>query len=446
MSTARLSRPTQLAPLRRTALQAAATPWWVRASAGTVYLVLGGAALAFLFVPWTQTVRGKGRVVAGDAVRMRERIDAPVSGRIARWLVPDGARVKQGTPVALIEEDVPAARDDARKISDQAERRKQAAAAKAAGLQKQLRLLEGSKEQRIAKADGELVDARERLASLRMKAAASEENFKVASEVHERRKSLFDLGLAAKRDFDLAELKYNEAKSYVDEAHAQIAAAANALTAAEAERAKAERDVDAQAQGLLAELRTSQAEAAAAETVSAQPFVDRTRRQPAAAPRDGVVLRSPEAKEGAVVQAGTALATYAPESGSQAVELFAGGADAQLVYVGAKVRLQFEGFTAVQFTPGWPSKAIGTFGGVVQRVEPTEEGIGRFRVRIVPDPDLEHDSELRWPSPDHLKAGARANGWMLLREVSLGYEVWRRVHGFPVVAADDADDLEDSAR
>nr|MCH9680528.1 transporter [Deltaproteobacteria bacterium] len=85
---------------------------------------------------------------------------------------------------------------------------------------------------------------------------------------------------------------------------------------------------------------------------------------------------------------------------------------------------QFEGWPAVQFV-GWPSVAVGTFGGTVAFVDATDNGAGRFRVVVVPD------GEEPWPAARYLRQGVRANGWVLLNQVSIGYELWRQFNGFP---------------
>jgi hypothetical protein len=69
--------------------------------------------------------------------------------------------------------------------------------------------------------------------------------------------------------------------------------------------------------------------------------------------------------------------------------------------------------------------AVGTFGGTVAFVDAADDGRGRFRIVVVPDGNEE------WPSGRFLRQGVRANGWILLDEVRLGYELWRQFNGFP---------------
>jgi hypothetical protein len=69
--------------------------------------------------------------------------------------------------------------------------------------------------------------------------------------------------------------------------------------------------------------------------------------------------------------------------------------------------------------------AVGTFGGTVALLDATDDGSGRFRLLVRPD-----DGE-PWPSGLSLRQGVRVNGWVLLDQVKLGYELWRRFNGFP---------------
>jgi hypothetical protein len=94
------------------------------------------------------------------------------------------------------------------------------------------------------------------------------------------------------------------------------------------------------------------------------------------------------------------------------------------------VRLVFEGFPGVQFA-GWPSVAVGTFGGTVDLVDATDNGQGAFRVLVLPD-----ESEDPWPGDPYLRQGVKVNGWVLLNQVPLWYEIWRKLNGFPPTIAD----------
>ena len=144
------------------------------------------------------------------------------------------------------------------------------------------------------------------------------------------------------------------------------------------------------------------------------------------APRDGVILRVNAGDTATFLNAGAVVATFVPDDVERAIEIFIDGRDVALVNPGAKVRIQFEGWPAVQFS-GWPSIAIGTFGGVVAIVDPSADARGRFRVLITEDKSDPHP----WPDEDFIRFGASARGWILLKEVSVGYELWRQLNNFP---------------
>ena len=123
--------------------------------------------------------------------------------------------------------------------------------------------------------------------------------------------------------------------------------------------------------------------------------------------------------------AGQPLAMLVPETDQNVVELWVNGNDMPLLYAGDPVRLQFEGWPAIQFV-GWPSAAVGTFGGHIILVDATDDGMGMFRILVAPDAKVE-----AWPPKQYLRQGVRANGWVLLKQVPLWFELWRQFNGFP---------------
>ncbi len=197
-----------------------------------------------------------------------------------------------------------------------------------------------------------------------------------------RMKDLFDQGLAARREFEQASIRVEELRSRVAEAAAELTRV----------------DVNLSRQSV----------------------------QLVRAPRDGVILRVFAGDAATFVQAGDVVATFVPDNADRAIELFLDGRDVALVREGARVRLQFEGWPVVQFS-GWPSTAIGTFGGIVAAVDPSAQSNGRFRILVIED-----TSDLNgWPDERFVRFGSKARGWVLLEEVSVGYEIWRQLNNFP---------------
>lgn len=200
----------------------------------------------------------------------------------------------------------------------------------------------------------------------------------------DRKKRLFDQGLTSRLEFETAQIRLEDLRS-------REAAAEAALNRA---------DVN----------------------------ISRQSTQVVRAPRDGTILTVTAGDAATFVREGQAVATFLPDGGERAVELFIDGRDIALIVPGRKVRLQFEGWPAVQFS-GWPSVAIGTFSGEVAFVDPSASANGRFRILVVPDPDApEEDS---WPEERFIRFGSQARGWVLLDEVRVGYELWRQMNNFP---------------
>ncbi len=152
------------------------------------------------------------------------------------------------------------------------------------------------------------------------------------------------------------------------------------------------------------------------------------------APRAGFIQEWFGLEGSDTIKEGDRLFLIVPDSDELSVEMKVSGNDMPLIHEGDRVRLQFEGWPAVQFV-GWPSVAVGTFGGKINRVFPTDDGKGYFRVVVTPDNHFAREDG--WPDNRYLRQGVRANGWVLLKQVPLGYEIWRQLNGFPPVVADE---------
>ena len=165
--------------------------------------------------------------------------------------------------------------------------------------------------------------------------------------------------------------------------------------------------------------------------VDLQNLERRTGQQTVRAPRDGQIVRLMKVGTGETVKAGDTLAVLAPDTDSQGVELFLTDNDAPLVRVGRKVRLQFAGYPALQFS-GWPSAAVGTFAGEIAVIDALDDGSSNFRVIVRPDKTrIAKKLDQPWPPLKQLRPGAKVVGWVMLDEVSLGYELWRQFNAFP---------------
>ena len=58
--------------------------------------------LIFVVTPWQQTSKGFGSIIANDPNNRTQEINSPISGRIKKWHVRDGSKVKQNEIIAEI--------------------------------------------------------------------------------------------------------------------------------------------------------------------------------------------------------------------------------------------------------------------------------------------------------------------------------------------------------
>jgi adhesin transport system membrane fusion protein len=389
-----------------------------------VILLLLPIALALL--PWQQNLRGSGRVVAFGPLDRQQVVEAPVDGRILKCHVQEGSVVAAGDRLVELADNDP---DLARRLEEQrdaARSRIRAAQARVEGLEAQVGVLEESRKLALRIAAERLAMSRERLAAseqARVGATAARETARLN---HVRQSALAKEGLASRREFELADLALAQADVEVKRTGAAEAAAqaeVNALVQ-EAERVGREEEARIRTAGAARDTARGDLAAAEADLLRVEVQVARQKTQVILAPRPGTVFRV-SAAEGNYLKAGAPVVTLVPASDARAAEIWVAGNDAPLIQPGRPVRLQFEGWPAVQFV-GWPSVAVGTFGGIVSLVDATDDGHGRFRVLVTPDP-----RDAPWPAYPYLRQGVRARGWVLLDRVSLGFEIWRQLNGFP---------------
>jgi membrane fusion protein, adhesin transport system len=140
------------------------------------------------------------------------------------------------------------------------------------------------------------------------------------------------------------------------------------------------------------------------------------------APQDGYVVKALKSGVGETIKETDAVCTIQPNEPQVAAELYVRAMDVPLLSKGRKVRLEFDGWPALQVT-GWPSVAVGTFGGIIQVIDLVDSKEGKYRILVVPDKNE--------PWPKQLRQGSGVYGWVMLEDVPIWYETWRQLNGFP---------------
>lgn len=385
--------------------------------------------LVMIFVPWQQNLLGRGRVVAYAPLERQQEIEAPIDGRVVQWWVQEGSVVSTGDPLVEISDVDPNLVDRLGEERAAVKAKLDAYTDKVQSYEQQIVNLEATRDLAVAAASFYLETGKQKVLSAQASLEAAEASRRAAVFQYERHKKLLEDGIVSQRDFELAERDLEVTRTSYESAEASLQAARNELSALQANldktRVDAESKVDS-ARAALSEAR-GQAEDAKASLAKLEVSLSRQESRVVLAPRAGTVFRLLKAEGGALVKGGDPLLSLVPQTEDRAVELWVSGNDAPLITEGSPVRLQFEGWPAVQFV-GWPSVAVGTFGGRVALMDTTDDGAGKFRMLVTPDPD-----DQPWPDVRFLRQGVRAKGWVLLNRVTLGYEAWRQLNGFPPV-------------
>ncbi len=384
-------------------------------------------ALVLTFGPWVQNVSGSGRVIALTPVERQQTIGAPVEGRIVKWHVVEGSRVKQGDLIADISDNDPQILGRLEEERNAVVVRLEQAKSRVVSLESRVAQFDLFRQNALQVGQNDLSAATENVKAAEQVIKSAEASLVAAKQNIDRTTVLQQKGLTAVRAVEVAQQDYARAQAEVDRAKASLGATMNQKLSRESNLLQIESDFRTRLDDARASLATARADVgnANAELQRVEVRLSRQTRQQVVAPRDGVILRLLAQPGGEFLKSGDPVALFVPESGQLVVELFMDGNDIPLIHAGDSVRLQFEGWPAIQFA-GWPSVAVGTFGGKVTLVDATDNGQGKFRILVRPD-----ERDEAWPNNRYLRQGVRANGWVLLNQVSLGFELWRQFNGFP---------------
>ena len=385
----------------------------VRTIALGLAILVPALLLVLLFLPWQQAAIGTGRVIAYAQQEREQLVESPIDGRIERWLVQEGDRVGVGDPLIELRDNDPNLLDRLSQTQEAAERRLSSTRDQVASYQRKL-------DAEMAARDLQVAEYNSKIKSLQSKRVGIDNTLQTETIQADRLATLAQEGIVSQRDAELQALKR-------DKANAELGAIGQEITAQRQALGKARADGDAKVAAVEADLQAAQVklEEEQQKLLDAEVKVSRQQNQLIRAPRGGAVLRLHGGPGGGQVKKGDMLLTLVPEAGIRAVELTVNGNDMPLISEGEEVRLLFEGWPALQFV-GFPGADAGTYAGTVAFVDATDDGSGKFRIVVVPD-----DDAAAWPESSRLRQGVRARGWVLFGTVSLGYELWRQLNGFP---------------
>lgn len=426
-------------------MQMVRTSRFVRLFGRATFIAFLVAVVAMIFVPWRQTARGTGTVLALDPQERPQSVRSPSKG-IVSFVKPglrEGSFVEKDEVVLRL---TPFAAQGVSQIETQiiAMESKEAAALSSLEVAKQavdLQISSGkslteSLKQDVQAARQKWEQAKNEVVALQAELNDKQNQLRIADEVAAQ-------GLVSREELFTKQ-------QVVQSAKAKVLKAENAVQELYAALLSKEEEIESKMQEIDIKNRTAnqkvlesmqQINTIEKEIIDLRNKRGELDRLEVRAPRSGSIQQWFGLEGSDTVKEGDQLFVIVPKTDELAFEMKVSGNDLPLIREGDRVRLQFEGWPAVQFV-GWPSVAVGTFGGKVNRVFPTDDGQGNFRVVVTPENHFPREDG--WPDDRYLRQGVRANGWVLLKQVPLGYEIWRQLNGFPPIVANKAPGKSDS--
>ena len=369
-------------------------------------LGIGLLFVAILFLPWQQNIHGTGQVTALSPSNRPQTIQTIIAGRIQDWKIREGQFVEKGDTIAIISEVKEKYFDPKmllrlREVIQSKQKSLSSKDLKARALSRQITALEEGMKIKMEQS--------------RAKLEAERVRFSNAKNQYERNKKLFEAGNIPLTKFQDIEYKYQGSEADFINAEIEI----DRVQAEYLEKInKAESDLN----NTLSEQFETQADLAKLgneyvnmEIRSQQYFI--------LAPQAGQVVKATQAGIGETIKEGDPVCSIMPLSTDVAVEMYVKAMDVPLISKGRRVRVEFDGFPALQFS-GWPSISVGSFGGSVEVIDVVNTHPGEFRILVIPDL-----KDTAWPK--QIRVGSGTKSWVMLDDVPIWYELWRQLNGFP---------------
>ena len=397
-----------------------------------LYVSLLGVVI--LFLPWTQNISGSGAVTTLKPNQRPQTIQSAIAGRIEKWYVQEGDFVKKGDTILFISE----IKEDyfdpnlVQNTKSQVDAKKMAGQSyggKVTSLSAQINAIENERVLKLQQAQNKIRQGILKVKSDSMDLEAVKTQIKIANTQFNRAVTLNKDGLKAVVDVEEKRLKLQEVEAKIITQENKLLASKNELINAKVEINRisaeyAEKSSKAQSDQFTA--LSSQYDTEAQVNKLQNQYVNyqiRNGMYYIKAPQDGYVNRAIQSGLGETIKEGTQIVSIMPSKYDIAVETYVSATDLPLIHKGEKVRIWFDGWPTIVFS-GWPNMSYGTFGGKIVAIENFISPNGKFRVLIAPD-----KKEEAWPKQVSIGSGAQTLA--LLDNVSIWFELWRTLNGFP---------------
>ena len=397
-----------------------------------IFIFIG--TIAAMFLPWTQNIRAKGNVTTLQPNDRPQSIQATIGGKIEEWYVLEGTIVSVGDTIIRISEvkeeymDPEILPNTKSQIDAKVESSK-AYAQKAVNLSEQLKALQDAKAVKLEQNSIKIEQTKLKIRSDSIDLVAARTKKLIADNQLRRIENLYNDGLKSLTQLEAKQFSAQEANAKVISLENKIDVNKNELINLTANQTAIRTEYDDK----IAKSRSDRMSALSskydtdATTSKLQSqyntYEVRQSNYYITSPINGIITDALQTGVGELIKAGDGVVTIVPNKLDLAVETFVMPMDMPLLQIGQEVRVQFDGWPAIVFS-GWPNSSYGTFGGKVFAINNDISENGKYRILIAPDPD-----DIPWP--DELRVGGGSNTITLLKDVKVGYELWRQLNGFP---------------
>lgn len=390
--------------------------------------------LAAMFLPWTQNIRSKGYVTTLNPDDRPQTIQNMIGGRIENWYVQEGQQVSAGDTIIKISEvkeeylDPEILDRTQDQISAKAESSK-AYNEKARNLVDQLQALIQSKAVKLEQNEIKVKQTYLKIQSDSIDLVAAKTKQSIARNQLERQERLYEEGLKSLTDLEAKRFALQEANAKVISLENKLDANQNDLLNLKANIRSITNEYDdkiAKSKSERMSALSSKYDADASKNKLQSNFNAYEVRQKnyfIISPINGIITKAITTGIGEMIKAGDEIVSIMPLNYDLAIEMYVEPMDVTLLKKGQKLRVQFDGWPAIVFS-GWPNSSFGTFGAKVFAIDNFISDNGKYRVLVSQDPDDE-------PWPVEVRVGGGANTIVLLNNVTVGYELWRQLNGFP---------------
>jgi multidrug resistance efflux pump len=388
----------------------------------------------FLFLPWTQNIKGSGNVTTLKPNQRPQTIHTAIAGRIEKWYVQEGDFVKKGDTILFISEikedylDPNLIENTGKQVNAKV-KAVQSYSDKVIALENQMGAIQNEKNLKLKQAKNKLIQAYLKVQSDSIDFEASKTQLKIANTQYNRSINLNKEGLKPLTDVEEKRLKLQETEAkiitqenkYISSKN-EVLNATMELNRISAEYAEKNAKASSDKQTALSVQFDTEAQVNKLKNQYSN-YQIRNGMYYITAPQDGYVNRALQSGIGETLKEGTPVVSIMPYKYDIAVETYIEPMDFPLINKGEKVRVWFDGWPTIVFS-GWPNVSYGTFGGVIVAKENFISENGKYRVLIAPDP-----KDKKWPS--QLSIGAGTQSLALLNDVPIWFEIWRTLNGFP---------------